>query len=216
MKTMAKDETNNSLIVAPAETNDASQVEERLPLKAVKRPKSYNLELLRGKDARDHISKLRRLLYFYKNYETRIELNRGDVLLANFEFECGNELRGNHYVVVLVNSRETNQVVTVVPLKSAKGKALNPASDIFIGKIKGLKSEKETVAVINQIKTIDKSRLFINENLGNIKFRFPKDGIASFEQIIIEKARIYRLSQKQFKKVHDATTQYIVSGYIKH
>ena len=132
-----------------------------VPLKILKRRVPMRIGFVKGDDARKYINAVNGLIFFYRNFETRIPLRHGDVLLATFNSEFGNELCGSHYCVVLLDSSAINQVVTVIPLKSNKGRQLNPASDIFIGDIVGLDNGKEAIAVVNQIRTVDKRRILL-------------------------------------------------------
>ena len=173
-------------------------------------------EYLKGLEARKYIIAINQLTYFYKFFETRFEIKRGDVFLARFGMGCGNELSGNHYVAALLDSDSINQVVTVVPLKSTKGNPMNPASDILLGKIKGLENGKEAVAIINQIKTIDKRRLFNPETIAKLSYYQRSEVIGEYSEIECQIKAKYRLTDEQDKKVHKAIREYIINGYIKH
>lgn len=177
-------------------------------------PTKYSF--LKGIEARNHIVSINQLIYFYRYFETRLEIKRGDVFLARFAFECGNELNGDHYVAALLDSSAISQVVTVIPLKSHKGKPLNPASDISLGKIQGIGNEKETIAVINQIRTIDKRRLFDAEIIAHLERYFNDEMLAENAVITCQYKKLYRLSDSQFQKMHKAVMEYVYNGYIKH
>ena len=185
-------------------------------LNVIKRRVPLRHDYLRGKDAETHVTEINQLIYFYRFFETRLAIKKGDVFLARFGFECGNELSGNHYVVALLDSNPISQVVTVVPLKSAKGKPLNPASDILIGEIKKLGNSKEAIAVINQIRTIDKRRLFDAQTIAHLSSYMNSELIGEYSEITVQSKRIYRLTDEQFKKIHKAAEEYVYNGYIKH
>ena len=187
-----------------------------LAMKIIKRRVPMKYTFLKGEDARKHIITLNQFIYFYRYFETRVEIKKGDVFLARFPFECGNELSGNHYVVALLDSNPINQVVTVIPLKSAKGKILNPASDMMLGEIVGLRNGKESVAVINQIRTIDKRRLFEPSEIAKLFKYFSDETIGEYSIIECPNKNVYRLSESQFTKLHNAIRQYVNNGYIKH
>ena len=173
-------------------------------------------EFLKGIEARKHVVSINQLIYFYRYFETRLEIKRGDVFLARFAFECGNELNGDHLVAALLDSSPLSQVVTIIPLKSAKGRPLNPASDILLGKIEGIENGKETIAVINQIRTIDKRRLFDAEIIAHLERYFNDEMLGEYAVITCQYKKLYRLSETQYKKMHKAAMEYVYNGYIKH
>ena len=173
-------------------------------------------EFLKGIEARKHVVSINRLIYFYRYFETRLEIKRGDVFLARFAFECGNELNGDHFVAALLDSSPLSQVVTIIPLKSAKGRPLNPASDILLGKIEGIENGKETIAVINQIRTIDKRRLFDAEIIAHLERYFNDEMLGEYAVVTCQYKKLYRLSETQYKKMHKAAMEYVYNGYIKH
>ena len=185
-------------------------------LKIIKRRVPLRHDYLRGQDAETYVSEINQLIYFYRYFETRFEIKKGDVFLARFGIGCGNELSGNHYVVALLDSNPISQVVTVVPLKSAKGRPLNPASDVMVGTIKDLNNSKEAIAVINQIRTIDKRRLFDSKTLSHLRDYMSSEMLGEYSEITIQAKNIYRLTDEQFKKIHKAAEEYVYNGYIRH
>ena len=185
-------------------------------LKVIKRRVPLRHDYLKGDEARKHIVEINQLIYFYRYFETRLAIKKGDVFLARFGFECGNELNGNHYVVALLDSSPISQVVTVVPLKSAKGKPLNPASDVMVGKIEKLNNAKDAIAVINQIRTIDKRRLFDAQTLAHLSGYMNSEMLGEYSELVVQSKRIYRLTDEQFAKIHKATEEYVYNGYIRH
>ena len=94
---------------------------ERIDLKVVKRriPQKCGA-YLKGDAARRHVNAINRGMFLYRNFDTRFELKRGEVFLAYFEYTCGCEIDGPHFVVALQTSSPLNQIVTVVPLSSLK------------------------------------------------------------------------------------------------
>ena len=190
--------------------------QETKELKVIKRRVPLRRDYLKGDEARRHVVEINQLIYFYRYFETRLAIKKGDVFLARFGFECGNELNGNHYVVALLDSNPISQVVTVVPLKSAKGKPLNPASDVMVGKIEKLNNAKDAIAVINQIRTIDKRRLFDAETIARLGSYMSSEMLGEYSELTIQTKRIYRLTDEQFKKIHKAAEEYVYNGYIRH
>lgn len=174
-------------------------------------------DYLKSQNARRHVNAINRMIYFYRNYETRFEIKRGDVFVVGFEFECGNELNGSHFVVALLDSSPISQLVTIVPLHSAKmDKELNPASEIYIGEIPGVTNTKRAVAIINQIRTIDKRRMFDKAAIEHFNQYSQSEHYVDYAEITAQHKFIFRLTEEQYKKIHIAVQQYVFNGYIKH
>ena len=182
----------------------------------VKKRIPSNISFFTDERARNYLSLMNQLSFFYKYFETRIAIRKGDVFVVRFSFGCGNELSGDHFVVALLDSTPVNPMVTVIPLKSAKGRPLNPASDIFIGKIEGITNGKDAVAVINQIRTIDKRRMFNAEIVKHLDKYLTDQMISEYQEIEVQDKHIYRLSKEQYEKIHKAIGEYVFNGYIRH
>lgn len=86
-----------------------------------------------------------------------------------------------HYGVAIHDSSFYNPIITVIPIKTSRGK-LNPNSDVYLGKIEGIQSLKNSIAVINQIHSIDKIRIFNIDSI-NKKVK-PKTAIYLNEEQI--------------------------------
>ena len=185
-------------------------------LNVIRRRVPLRHDYLRGQDAETYVSEINQLIYFYRYFETRLAIKKGDVFLARFGVGCGNELSGNHYVVALLDSNPISQVVTVVPLKSAKGRPINPASDVMVGTIKDLGNSKEAIAIVNQIRTIDKRRLFDSKTLSHLRDYLSNEMLGEYSEITIQSKRNYRLTDEQFNKIHKAAEEYVYNGYIRH
>ena len=155
------------------------------------------------------------LIYFYRNFETKFALEKGDVYLFNFDFEVGNELNRAHYCAVLLNSSPRNQLVTIVPLHSLKPneRELNPASEVLLGKIEGLDNGKVSIALINQTRSVDKRRLFDKPTIKNIGR--TKRG-SNVKEFIAQRKVKYRLSEEQIRILSRAVKNYFTNGYIIH
>lgn len=97
---------------------------------------------------------------------TEIEIVRGDVVLIRPDTVVGREQRGVRPAVVVQNNEgnEFSPITVVVPLTDAKGKK----KYTFIAMVKegdgGIK--KDSYALANQIRVIDKSRII--ENWGHL------------------------------------------------
>lgn len=187
-----------------------------LELKVLKRRFPLNIKYVKEDIARNYIHRVNGFIFFYRFFETRFALKHGDVLLATFDGGCGNELQGSHYCVVLLDSSAANQVVTIIPLKSNKGRELNPASDILLGDIPEMINCKEAVAIINQIRTIDKRRFFNQQTIENLERLNYSSDCNEFEASLAQNKSVFRLTKEQYEKLHTAVKQYIFNGFIKH
>lgn len=118
--------------------------------------------------------------------------SRGDVIKVNLGFNIGNELGGLHYCIVLNKYDNTrNGALNVIPLTSRKDGKKYDSSSVNLGKelynvfqekiekekqkyIKKMKNEiskmkKDSIALINQITTISKQRIFKDTIRRNVK-----------------------------------------------
>jgi len=95
-----------------------------------------------------------------------IEIHRGDIVLIRPDTVVGREQKGIRPAVVVQNNdgNELSPITVVVPLTDAKGKR----KYTFMAKIEkgdgGVK--KDSFALANQIRVIDKSRII--ENWGHL------------------------------------------------
>ena len=96
---------------------------------------------------------------FTDNFKLRRELHKGEIYEIDFGINVNAEFSNRHYGVVVRDSNPYDPLVMVCPIKSKKKEA-HPASDIDLGYIKELNSDHPSVAIINQIRTIDKVRIF--------------------------------------------------------
>ncbi len=107
---------------------------------------------------------------FRPNYN--INYRRGQVILVDFGYRIGSELGGAHYAVVMdVRSSQHNNQLTVVPLRSNKGKDTRYLSiyTVNIGtEVKDILNRHnhttadmydETIADVGQMCTISKMRI---------------------------------------------------------
>lgn len=154
--------------------------------------------------------------FFYRYFDTKFAIRKGDIFVARFEDGIGCELTGDHYVLALLDSKENSQLITIVPLTSLKDKqSLNPASDLLIGVVDGINNGKETVAVINQVRSIDKRRLY--DTVMNLDFnKYLGSEYKDYQEIKVETKRIVRLDYKKLDLVHKAVKQYVTNGFISH
>lgn len=184
-------------------------------LKISKNKDASKINLLSDDDVKQFVNKAKSDNYFHKYFKTRIALTHGDVFMVDFNFECGSELRGPHFVAVLLDSKENDPMVTVVPLKSYKG-ILNPRSDILLGKVEGTTTGNQSIALINQIKSIDKSRMIEHVSEQTLKKLWEDEKIAEDDEIKIKIKTVYRLTEEQFNILLKALIELLRFGYIRH
>lgn len=96
---------------------------------------------------------------FSEKYKLRYSLKRGEIYEFDWGYNVNVEFSNRHYGVVLTDSSEYNPLVIVCPLKTNKHGA-HPRSDLDLGIIPGLREGVKTLAVINQIRSLDKMRLY--------------------------------------------------------
>ena len=135
---------------------------------------------------------------------------------VDFGINVNAEFSYRHYALVITDSPEWNPLVLVCPLKS-NIRGGHPASDINLGYIRDLDSDHESLAVINQVRTIDKFRIFkkpaINRKIENVN---RLNDVESEEEsyFLQEDIKPYRLEESKFLKVQNAVLNYIEYGYI--
>lgn len=118
---------------------------------------------LQMQNLHDQLDWARRQLFYASHgakYQLRYQLKRGEVYEFDYGINVHAELSNRHYGVVLVDSYETNDIVVVCPLKT-KRKGPNSVSDVSIGRIPVIHTEVDSIAIINQIKGLDKMRMYI-------------------------------------------------------
>ncbi len=129
-------------------------------------------------------------LQFAETHISQFDLHKGEVYEFDWGVNVNSEFSNRHYGVVLVDSLKNNPLVLVCPLKTNRYGA-NPHSDINLGYIDDIVSDQETLAVINQIRALDKLRLYvrpiIHETIPNNegKIILSKEQLKKIEQGII-------------------------------
>ena len=189
---------------------------EHKKLIAVKREKPLISSYLDNKNKNPYVSDLNRANFFYANFVTKVEIERATVFKIRFQQGFGSELRGHHFVVAMQTSKENNQLVTIIPLSSVKEtKQYNKKSTILIGEVSGIPNTKQSVALVNQIRTIDKIRLFGDRALATF-VDMVCDEIDKYKgEFEIQEKEIYRLTKEQFEKILDAIDNYLLIGSVK-
>lgn len=185
-------------------------------ISAVKRQRPLIYSYLDNENRNEYVSAINRTIFYYKYFTTKIDIKRCDVFKIRFDQGFGSELRGYHFVVAMQSSREINQTVTIIPLSSVKeSKQYNAKSTINIGVIEGIPGNKTSVALINQIRTIDKIRLIGDKALD----LFVENHREKIERIngefYIQNKEVYRLSEEQYQKILHAINNYLFVGSIE-
>ena len=146
---------------------------------------------------------------FDENFNVRVKIDAGDVFMARFPNSIGTELRGDHLVVAVTNSNVDNPNVLIVPLTSLKEKHILRSHCMFLGEIKGITNGKQSVAMFNQMTTIDKRRLLRNDDINKFLSEYndhPQDFDDGKRKI---ETRHYRLTLFQFRKLMFMFDSYI-------
>ena len=189
---------------------------ENKTISAVKRQRPLIYSYLDNENRNEYVSMINRSIFFYRYFITKIDIKRCDVFKIRFDQGFGSELRGYHFVVAMQSSREINQTVTVIPLSSVKeAKQYNSKSTINIGVIEGIPGNKETVALINQLRTIDKIRLVGDKALDNFVEQYCEQIEKINGEFYIQNKEIYRLSDEQYQKILHAINNYLFTGAVE-
>lgn len=115
-------------------------------------------------------------------YQLRYQLHRGEVYEFDYGVNVHAELSNRHYGVVLVDSYETNDIVVVCPLKT-KRKGPNAVSDVSIGRLPAIHTEVDSIAIINQIKGLDKMRMYIEPIISSSGKRIGRGPVAILTEL---------------------------------
>lgn len=135
---------------------------------------------------------LQRMLNYWtmNKMNVNLEIKQWEIYEIDFGINVNSEFSGRHYGIVLFDSSINNPLISVIPLKTKKEK-INKYSDVYLGKIEGINTLKESIAVINQINTFDKLRIFnkeiINKHTINSKIKLTN------EQILVLKKALKKI-----------------------
>ena len=124
---------------------------------------------IRKEGMRDQLDWIKRQLEyasFTDKFELRFDLRRGEIYEFDWGINVNAEFSNRHYGVVLVDSDAKNPLVTVCPLKTNHG-SVHAESDIDLGEVEAIRNSKNTIAVINQIRTLDKVRIYTKRSIDN-------------------------------------------------
>ncbi len=84
-------------------------------------------------------------------------IERGDILLIEFDPTKGSEIKKTRPAIVITNdiANQFSRIITVIPLTSQKLEKIYP-HEVLIPKMKGL--SKNSKASVSQMRAIDRSR----------------------------------------------------------
>ena len=153
------------------------------------------------KTAENETSTISKLDLFDENFDLKFKLNVGDVYLARFPKTVGSELEGEHFVVAVMNSGDSNPNAVVVPLTSLKEKMRNPSHSVYLGFIKGIDNGKESVALLNQVISIDKKRLLSDTNIDKLIEESESKHFDENQFVVKIHKPHYRLTNTQLNKL---------------
>ena len=163
----------------------------------------------KDKSTNNEVSPIKSLEEFDENFNVGIKISVGAVFMARFPNSIGSELKGDHLVVAVTNSNVDNPNVIVVPLTSLKDKHIKRTHCMLLGDIQGITNGKQSVAMLNQAKCIDKRRLLVNEDIERF-LRYYNEHLKDFDdqehKIYI---RRYRLTLKQAERLSFTFINYI-------
>jgi mRNA-degrading endonuclease toxin of MazEF toxin-antitoxin module len=121
-------------------------------------------------------------LDFERSFDPRrlVYYKRGDIVLAHFGYNVGNELGGTHYAVVVESDNNLSSgIVTVVPLSSldaGKTQADLHKSEVYMGKLVG---GVDCLAMPLQMRPVSKLRI--------IKPKYKKHGKITVPGALLDK-----------------------------
>lgn len=161
---------------------------------------------MRSIGLREQLDWMKRQIEYYsfaEKYKLRYDLKKGEIYEIDFGINVNSEFSNRHYGVVLKDSNEYNPLVLICPLKT-NHKGAHPRSDVDIGYVQDLKSTHSTLAVINQIKAVDKLRIYSKNQIG------VTDGLVLAEsQNEVENDFIPRLTDKQLELIMNAYCNFV-------
>ena len=152
--------------------------------------KKYNL-MNNLKQQLEWVKRQLEYISYAETYSPNLELKTGDIYEFDWGVNVNCEFSNRHYGVVVVDSHANNPLVVVCPLKTNRHGA-NPNSDVNLGIINGIVTDRETIAVVNQIRALDKMRLYLRPIINETE-QSEQSIKLSAEQIHILKEGIGRI-----------------------
>ena len=162
---------------------------------------------IRKEALRDQLEWIKRQLEyasFSEKFALRYDLKRGEIYEFDWGININAEFSNRHYGVVLADSDIYNPLVTVCPLKTNHS-GPHPKSDVDLGKIEELDSDRSTIAVVNQIRTMDKLRIYLKRAIGT-KTDKINEAIYESEKTIV------RLENNKLNRIINAYKNYLMGN----
>lgn len=147
---------------------------------------------------------------YASSYKLNWDLKAGEIYEVDFGINVNNEFSYRHLALVLADSNINNPLVMICPLKS-NSKGAHPTSDLNLGIIEEIETHHDTLAVINQIRSIDKIRIYKKGLIG--KSHEGTNRYLNDSDYQLETYR-YRLDKERLNKVIEAFKKYLETGYI--
>ena len=135
---------------------------------------------------------------FTEKFSLRYSLKRGEIYEIDWGINVNAEFSNRHFGVVLADSDEFNPLVTVCPLKSNHSGA-HVKSDVDLGYIEELNTKESTIAVVNQIRTVDKLRLYLRRIIG----------VSDYDRNRDREISIIRLKNDKLNMIIEAYKKYL-------
>ena len=138
-------------------------------------------QYFRAQGLREELDWIKRQLEyacFAERFKLRYDLKKGEIYEIDWGLNVNAEFSSRHYGVVLVDSNPYNPLVLVCPLKT-KHQDAHPRSDVDLGFVEGLNTTNDTLAVVNQIRTVDKLRIFTRNAIGLNIHRDTDDSVGN-------------------------------------
>ncbi len=138
---------------------------------------------------------------FSDKYQLSYDLKKGEIYEVDWGMNINAEFSGRHYGVVLADSGPKNPLVLMIPLKSNHKAQINPNSDLLLGMIDDLPTASESVAVFNQIRAIDKVRIYTQLAIGPSRTNYRlEESQGNF-------VKVYRLNDEQLNKLTETAAK---------
>ena len=161
-----------------------------------KNPKAKTpTQLSKAQGLREQLEWIKRQLEyasFAERFKLRYDLKKGEIYEIDWGLNVNAEFSSRHFGIVLADSGPFNPLVTVCPLKTNHS-GCHPKSDVDLGIVPGVFSQNSALAVANQVRTVDKLRVFTKNCIGqrNVskddQVNFKSDGEHSIPRLENEK-----------------------------
>ena len=138
---------------------------------------------------------------FAEKYKLRVECKMGEIYEIDWGVNVNAEFSNRHYGLVIRDSSQFDPLVYVVPLKSKHSES-NKASDVDLGIIEELNPGTRTIAVINQIRALDKMRIFSKSTIGETDIYEEKIPVLDSKKMQLVLTAIYAFYFTGFKGIN--------------